>query len=77
METEIAELDQLQKAYKEAVEAWITTIREEEALASTEHSVAEVDKWEEADFREEEARDKVKAAKREYEDALREKFFNF
>ncbi len=77
METEIAELDQLQKAYKEAVEAWITTIRGEEALASTEHSVAEVDKWEEADFREEEARDKVKAAKREYEDALREKFFNF
>ena len=45
METEIAELDQLQTAYKEAVEAWITTIREEEALASTEHSVAEIDEW--------------------------------
>jgi hypothetical protein len=53
MDTEIAELDQLQKTYKEAVEAWITAIREEEALASTEHSVAEVDKWEEAGFREE------------------------
>lgn len=77
METETAELDQLQKAYKEAVEAWIATIREEEALASTEHSVADVDKWEEADFREEEARDKVKDAKQQYEDALREKFFNF
>ena len=77
METEIAELDQLQKAYKEAVEAWITTIREEEALASTEHSVAEIDEWEEAGFREEEARDKAKAAKQQYEGALREKFFNF
>jgi hypothetical protein len=77
METEITELDQLQKAYKEAVEAWITTIREEEALASTEHSVAEIDEWEEAGFREEEARDKAKAAKQQYEGALREKFFNF
>ena len=77
METEITELDQLQKAYKEAVDTWITTIREEEALASTEHSVAEIDEWEEAGFREEEARDKVKAAKQQYEDALREKFFNF
>ena len=77
METEIAELDQLQKAYKEAVESWITTIREEEAFASTEHSVAEIDEWEEAGFREEQVRDKAKAAKQQYEDALREKFFNF
>ena len=77
METATTELDQLQRAYKSAVEVWIAVIREEEALASTEHSVADVDKWENADFVEEEARDKVKAAKREYEDALREKFFNF
>ena len=77
METATTELDQLQRAYKTAVDAWIAAIREEEALASTEHSVADVDKWEDADFAEEEARDKVKTAKREYEDALREKFFNF
>jgi hypothetical protein len=70
------ELDQLQRAYKSAVETWIAAIREEEFLASTEHSVADVDKWEGADFAEEEARDKVKTAKREYEDALREKFFD-
>ena len=37
METATAELDQLQRAYKTAVEAWIVAIREEEALASTEH----------------------------------------
>ncbi len=77
METETAELDQLQSAYKSAVEAWITAIREEEALASTEHSAADIDKWEDAGFREEKARGKVKAAKEQYEDALREKFFNF
>ena len=77
METDTAELDQLQSAYKAAVEEWITAIREEEALASTEHSVTDLDQWEAADFREEEARAKVKAAKQQYEDALREKFFNF
>jgi hypothetical protein len=77
MESAATELDQLQRAYKSAVEAWIAAIREEEALASTEHSVADVDKWEDTDFAEEEARDKAKTAKREYEDALREKFFNF
>jgi hypothetical protein len=77
METATTELDQLQRAYKTAVDAWIAAIREEEALASTEHSVADVDKWEDADFAEEEARDKAKTAKGEYEDALREKFFNF
>ena len=64
-------------AYKVAVEAWIAAIREEEALASGDHSVAEVDRWEESDFREEALRKKVKAAKKEYEDALRLKFFDF
>ena len=77
METSIETLDQLQTDYKAAVEEWIKAIREEEALASTEHSVAEIDQWEAAGFREEEARNKVKAAKKQYEDALREKFFNF
>ncbi len=71
------ELDQLQVACKSAVEAWITAIREEETLASGDHSVAEIDKWEAAHFREEDARDKAKEAKSAYEDALREKFFGF
>jgi hypothetical protein len=77
MESAVTELDQLQRTYQSAVEVWIATIRHEEELASTEHSVADLDKWKEADSAEEDARDKVKTAKREYEDALREKFFNF
>ena len=77
MPVEIAELDQMQKAYKEAVEAWIAAIRQEEALASVNHTVAEIDKWENAAMAEDEARDKAKEAKKAYEDALREKFFNF
>lgn len=72
-----AELDRLQATYKAAVESWITAIRAEEALASANHSVAEIDKWENAHFAEEEERDKALAAKEAYEDALRHKFFGF
>ncbi|MGP0059872.1 MAG: hypothetical protein ACLPID_11365 [Beijerinckiaceae bacterium] len=78
MENDTLELDQLQTAYKAAVEQWIAAIKQEEALVSvTPHSVAEVDKWEAAHFKEDEVRSKVKAAKKQYEDALREKFFGF
>ena len=77
MENENAELDQLQQAYKKAVEEWIKAIKREEALASANHSVAQIDRWEEAHFKEEEARTKAKAAKEKYEDALRKKFFGF
>jgi hypothetical protein len=72
-----AELDRMQAAYKAAVDEWIKAIRDEEALASVNHSVAEVDRWEGAHFREDDLRNTVKAAKKQYEDALREKFFNF
>jgi hypothetical protein len=77
MTHEHAELDQMQGAYKEAVEQWIVAIRKEEELASANHSVAQVDQWEAAHNDEEGFRDKVKSAKREYEAALREKFFGF
>lgn len=77
MAIETAELDQLQKDYKDAVETWITAIRKEEALASTEHSVADIDQWEDAADDQEKAGDAVKEAKQRYEDALREEFFNF
>jgi hypothetical protein len=77
MAIEISKLDQMQSNYKAAVEEWIDSIRQEEALASVNHSVAEVDQWENAADREDEAREKAKAAKKAYEDALRREFFNF
>ena len=75
--SEHLDLDQMQAAYKTAVEQWIAAIKEEEALASVTHTIAEVDKWEGANFKEDELRGKVKTAKKRYEDALREKFFGF
>jgi hypothetical protein len=67
------ELDQMQAAYKAAVEEWIAAIKQEEALASVNHTVAEL----QAHLREDDIRSRVKAAKKQYEDALREKFFGF
>ena len=77
MEADTLNLDQMQAAYKTAVEEWIAAIKQEEALASVNHTIAEVDKWEAAHFAEDDIRSKVKAAKKKYEDALREKFFGF
>jgi len=74
---DITELDALRDAYKAAVEAWVATIREEEALVNVDHNAAKLDAWQEAGFREEAARDKARAAKKEYEGVLREEFFNF
>lgn len=75
--SEHPELDELQVNYKNAVEAWIAAIRKEEELVSANHTVAEVDKWEQAHFEEDSMRTAVKDAKAKYEDALREKFFGF
>jgi hypothetical protein len=75
MQQEMSKLDRLQAAYKAAVDEWVGAIREEEALASVDHSVAKIDQWEAAHFREDELRSKVKSAKDDYEDELREQIF--
>jgi len=77
MSVDVSDLNQMQAAYKEAVDQWVAAIREEEALASVNHTEAEIDAWEAADSREEDARERAKEAKKNYEDALRLKFFNF
>src|SRR5438552_4558742 len=61
MSSEYPELDELQTNYKSAVETWIAAIRKEEALASVNHTIAEVDTWEQAHFDEDEMRSNVKA----------------
>ena len=62
---------------KAAVEEWIVALRKEEALASVNYSPVEVDEWQTLHFAEDKASDKVKAAKEEYEDAVRDKFSGF
>ena len=76
MTIENSDLDQMQEAYNVAVDRWISAIREEESLASVDHSEADINAWEAAGFREEDARAKAKQSKKDYEAALRTKFFN-
>ncbi|RXH56795.1 hypothetical protein [Granulicella sibirica] len=72
-----ARLDEMQSKYKAAVDEWVTAIRQEESLASVCHDEAQIDEWEAADNTEEQARSNAKAAKEEYEGALREEIFGF
>ena len=74
---ENAELDKLRFQYKAAVERWIAAIREEENLATPDHSTIAVEEWDRANFAEKDARDIAKAARQEYADALREVLYNF
>jgi hypothetical protein len=84
MPTESPETDQMQAAYRTAVEKWIFAIREEivairegEPLFSRNASLPQVDWREQAQCRQKDARKKVKAAKREYDAALRSRLFDF
>jgi hypothetical protein len=71
------ELLTMQKAYKAAVDEWVNAIRAEEELASVNPTLAQVDKWEAAHYKEGEARNRAKQAKKDYEDAIRERLFKF
>ena len=74
---ESKQLDHLRFVYKSAVERWVAAIREEEDLATPDHSMVAVETWEQAGFKEETARNEAKAARQEYEDELRKVLFNF
>ncbi len=71
MPIERSELDRLQAVYKQAVDRWIATIREEEALATPDHSIVAWERWEQAGFKAQEAQDQANAAKEAYKDGLR------
>ncbi len=65
------ELDQLRLAYKAAIDEWVATIRAEEALATPDHSMTAMEKWDEAHFAEHDAHSKATEARDAYKDALR------
>ena len=71
------ELDRRRDLYRGAVEHWIGTIREEEALARPDHSMAAVEAWEHAHFQEEDARTKAEQARQDYQDELRRILYRF
>ena len=71
MAIEVSELDRLQLLYKEAVDRWVTAIREEEDLATPDHSIVAWERWEQAGFKAQDAGDQATAAKEAYKAGLR------
>ena len=64
-------LDQLRATYKQAVDEWVSAIRAEEALATEDHSMIAMEKWDDAHFQEQDAQKKAKGARDAYKDGLR------
>jgi hypothetical protein len=66
-----AGLSELRLTYKNAVDEWVEAIRAEEALATTDHSMTAMEKWDAAHFREQDAQTKATEAREAYLDGLR------
>ncbi|HUD63756.1 MAG TPA: hypothetical protein VMQ17_04240 [Candidatus Sulfotelmatobacter sp.] len=64
-------LDQLRLDYKKAVDEWVNTIRAEEALATPDHSMIAMEKWDAAHFTQHDAHTKATEAREAYKDTLR------
>jgi hypothetical protein len=64
-------LDQLRLLYKKATDQWVDAIRAEEALATPDHSMVAMEKWDDAHFREEDAHSRYTEALEAYKDGLR------
>jgi hypothetical protein len=65
------DLDRLRLAYKRAIDEWVEAIRAEETLATPDHSMIAMEKWDAAHFEEHDAHTKATEAREAYKDALR------
>ena len=68
---ERTDLDRLQQNYKEAVDKWVAAIREEEALATSDHSIGAWERWEQAGFKVHNYFEDAVVAKTLYKEGLR------
>jgi hypothetical protein len=68
----MAGLSELRLAYKKAVDDWVAAIRAEEALATPDHSMTAMEKWDAVHFVVQDAQTRAKEAREAYLDALRQ-----
>jgi len=66
------QLDERQRAYKQAVDRWIEAIRAEEALATSNHSETAMENWDRADFAVQDAQKQAREAREQYKEGLRQ-----
>jgi hypothetical protein len=71
------DFDQLLKSYREAVDHWVDAIHAEEALATDDHSMVEMELWDDANFKLQDAELAATKARDAYKNALRKKNYGF
>jgi hypothetical protein len=71
------DFDQLLKSYRNAVDQWVDAIRAEESLATNDHSMVAMERWDDAGFRLHDAELAAKKARDAYKNALRKKNYGF
>jgi hypothetical protein len=71
------DFDELLKNYKRAVDAWVDAIRNEESLATSDHSMVEMEHWDDAGFAVQDAEALAKKARDAYKNALRKRNYGF
>ena len=71
------DFDQLLQTYKQTVDRWVGTIRAEEMLATSDHSMTEMEEWDTAGLVIHDAEAAAKKARDAYKNALRKKNYGF
>ncbi len=71
------DFDALLANYKQAVDAWVKAIHLEESLATPDHSMKEMEKWDSAGLAIHDAEAAAKKARDAYKNALRKKNYGF
>ncbi len=74
---ETPDFDQLHNAYHQAVDEWVDAIRAEESLATPDHSMTQMELWDDAGFKLHDAELAAKKARDAYKNALRKKNYGF
>ena len=69
--------DQLLRTYRDAVDHWVDAIRSEESLATEDHSMVQMEVWDDAGFALHDAELTAKKARDAYKNALRKKNYGF
>jgi len=78
METmESIDFDQLLANYRNAVDRWVDAIQAEESLANEDHSMREMELWDDAGFKLHDAEVVAKKAPDAYKNDLRKKNYGF
>jgi hypothetical protein len=69
--------DELLSNYRASVDHWVAAIKAEESLATEDHSMVAMEKWDAAGFVVHDAELTAKKARDQYKNALRKKNYGF